>query len=78
MNKILNWFIGMALAIGFITGTCFYVIPKYIQKKTNGWITFIDGIGPWFSKNWLWLLIVLIVILAAILTIYILLKRKKN
>ena len=78
MNKILNWFIGMALTLGFISGSCFYVIPKYILKKTNGWITFIDGLGPWFSKNWLWLLIVLLAVVALIITIFILLKRKKS
>lgn len=64
------------VGIGLIVGSCFYLIPT-AKKQVSGWTNFVNGFNGWVTTNWIWVLVILMVIVLGFIVLYIGLTQKK-
>ena len=68
--------ISIILGVGLIVASMFYLVPS-AQKKTTGWIKFLDKTSGWIHDNWIWCLMILLAIILIFVVVYIALAQKR-
>ena len=77
MRAMWAWIVSALCTVGFVTGTLFYVIPKYAEHNETGYVKFIDKVGAFIANNWAWLLVVVALVVALTVVSVMLVKRRK-
>lgn len=70
MKNVLGSFIALLFGIGIIVASFCYMIPK-LKNKSTKFVNFIDAINNWLKANWIWAIVIVLVIALACLIIFI-------
>ena len=78
MKRMIGSIIAILAGLGLITGALFYIIPKFIQKKSTGYTNFIDNVCSWVATNWIWCIVIVAALMFVLIVIYIAMNINKN
>lgn len=70
MKNVLGSFITLLFGIGIIIASFCYMIPK-LKNKSTKFVNFIDAINNWLKINWIWAIVIVLVIALTCLIIFI-------
>ncbi len=75
MKSIALSIISILIGVGMILASFFYLIPK-IKKSPTKYTNGLDRLCQWIVNNWIWCIIILLILCLIFIIVYIVLSQK--